>query len=42
MRTISKGELSDIDGVILTLSEYEQFMKDKNILEELSRIIKNK
>lgn len=39
MRTISKGETSEIDGIILTLSEYEKIMKDKSIIEELAKLI---
>lgn len=40
MKQISKGEVTPHDGVILTLREYEDYLKDKTILEELSKIIK--
>lgn len=39
MRIISKGETIEEEGVLLTLEEYNQVLLDKQILDEMEKLM---
>ena len=41
MQLISKGDKAKIDGVILSMDEYAEYLTDRKILDQMEEILLN-